>query len=133
MMSEFTLVEAASGGRPKVVGTAYGGVKMKLPGWKYPVVVDLAGMEIPDSVPLLANHDNRTSARVGMVTATVADGALGITGEIVSDGDDARNIIDQCKAGADWQLSIGADVRECELVQRDSREINGQTEDSAPS
>ena len=83
MMSEFTLVEAASGGRPKVVGTAYGGGKMKLPGWKYPVVVDLAGMEIPDSVPLLANHDNRTSARVGMVTATVADGALGITGEIV--------------------------------------------------
>ena len=130
MMSEFTLVEAASGGRPKVVGTAYGGGKMKLPGWKYPVVVDLAGMEIPDSVPLLANHDNRTSARVGMVTATVADGALGITGEIVSDGDDARNIIDQCKAGADWQLSIGADVRECELVQRDSREINGQTHEA---
>ena len=130
MMSEFTLIEAASGGKPKVVGTAYGGGKMKLPGWKHPVVVDLAGMEIPESVPLLANHENRTSARVGVVTASVADGALSITGEIVSDSADAENIVAQSKSGADWQLSIGADVGECELVQRGSREINGQTHEA---
>lgn len=126
MQSEFTLIEAASDGKPKVVGTAYGGGKMKLPGWKYPVVVDLAGMEIPEAIPLLANHENKTGARVGMVTANVANGILGITGEIVSGSDDAKDIIAQCKAGADWQLSIGADVKECELVQRRGREINGQ-------
>lgn len=126
MQSEFTLIEAASGGKPKVVGTAYSGGKMKLPGWKYPVVVDLAGMEIPEAVPLLANHENKTTARVGMVTANVADGILGITGEIVSGSDDAKDIIAQCKAGADWQLSIGADVKECELVQNRGREVNGQ-------
>lgn len=126
MQSEFTLIEAASGGKPKVVGTAYGGGKMKLPGWKYPVVVDLAGMEIPEAVPLLANHENKTGARVGMVTANVANGILGITGEIVSGSDDAKDIIAQCKAGAAWQLSIGADVKECELVQRRGREVNGQ-------
>ncbi|MCK4981844.1 MAG: hypothetical protein KAS17_02920 [Victivallaceae bacterium] len=34
----------------------------------------------------------------------------------------------QSKAGADWQLSIGADVKECELV-RSSREVNGQNFD----
>lgn len=126
MQSEFTLIEAASGGKPKVVGTAYSGGKMKLPGWKYPVVVDLAGMEIPEAVPLLANHENKTTARVGMVTANVADGILGITGEIVSESGDAKDIIAQCKAGADWQLSIGADVKECELVQNRGREVNGQ-------
>ena len=57
-MSEFMLIEAA-GGKPKVAGLAYGGGKMNLPGWKFPVVVDLAGMEIPDTVPLLTNHENK--------------------------------------------------------------------------
>lgn len=126
MQSEFTLIEAASVGKPKVVGTAYSGGKMKLPGWKYPMVVDLAGMKIPEEVPLLANRENNTTARVGMVTANVADGILGITGEIVSGSDDAKDIIAQCKAGADWQLSIGADVKKCELVQNRGREVNGQ-------
>ena len=124
-MSEFTLIEAADGGRPKVAGLAYGGGKMNLPGWKFPVVVDLAGMEIPDTVPLLTNHENKTDARVGMVNASVKDSALEIAGEIVSDSPDAQDIVAQSKAGADWQLSIGADVRECELV-KGSREVNGR-------
>ncbi len=123
-MSEFTLIEAA-GGKPKVAGIAYSGGKMNLPGWKHPVVVDLAGMEIPDTVPLLANHENKTDARVGMISASVKNNALEITGEIVSENDDAKNIVAQSKAGADWQLSIGADVKDCELVQG-KREVNGQ-------
>ena len=127
-MSEFTLIEAANGGKPKVAGLAYGGGKMNLPGWKFPVVVDLAGMEIPDTVPLLTNHENKTDSRVGMISASVKNNALEITGEIVSDSKDAHDIVAQSKAGADWQLSIGADVRECELV-KGSREVNGQTID----
>ena len=127
-MSEFTLIEAANGGKPKVAGLAYGGGKMNLPGWKFPVVVDLAGMEIPDTVPLLTNHENKTDSRVGMISASVKNNALEITGEIVSDSKDAQDIVAQSKAGADWQLSIGADVRECELV-KSSREVNGQTID----
>ena len=125
-MSEFTLIEAAGGAKPKVVGLAYSGGKMNLPGWKHPVVVDLAGMEIPETVPLLTNHENKTDARVGMVSASVKNNALEITGEIVSEGKDAADIVAQSKAGADWQLSIGADVKECELVQS-KREVNGQT------
>ena len=127
-MSEFTLIEAANGGKPKVAGLAYGGGKMNLPGWKFPVVVDLAGMEIPDTVPLLTNHENKTDSRVGMISASIKNNALEITGEIVSDSKDAHDIVAQSKAGADWQLSIGADVRECELV-KGSREVNGKTID----
>ena len=37
-MTEFTLIEAANGAKPKVMGTAYSGGKMNLPGWKHPVV-----------------------------------------------------------------------------------------------
>ena len=106
-MSEFTLIEASNGAKPKVVGN--------LPGWRHPVVVDLAGMEIPESVPLLTNHENKTDSRIGIISAAVRNNALEITGEIVSDSRDATDIIAQGKAGADWQLSIGADVKECEL------------------
>ena len=66
-MSEFTLIEASNGAKPKVVGVAYSGGKMSLPGWQHPVVVDLAGMEIPESVPLLTNHENKTDSRIGLI------------------------------------------------------------------
>ncbi len=125
-MNEFTLIEAANGAKPKVMGLAYSGGKMNLPGWKHPVVVDLAGMEIPESVPLLMNHENKTDSRVGMISASVKNNTLEIAGEIVSDSKDAQDIVAQSKAGADWQLSIGADVKECELV-KSTREVNGQS------
>ena len=99
-MSDFMLIEA-SGSKPKVAGLAYSGGKMNLPGWKFPVVVDLAGMEIPDTVPLLTNHENKTDARVGVVTASIKDSALEISGEIVSDSKDAQDIVAQGKSGAD--------------------------------
>lgn len=124
-MSEITLIEASGGAKPKVVGVAYSGGKMNLPGWKHPVVVDLAGMEIPESVPLLTNHENKTDSRIGLISAAVRNNVLEITGEIVSDSRDATDIIAQGKAGADWQLSIGADVKECELV-RSSRTVNAR-------
>lgn len=124
-MTEFTLIEAANGAKPKVMGIAYSGGKMNLPGWKHPVVVDLAGMEIPDTVPLLTNHENKTDSRVGIISASIKDNTLAISGEIVSDSKDAQDIVAQGKAGADWQLSIGADVKECELV-KSNRTVNGQ-------
>lgn len=124
-MTEFTLIEAANGAKPKVMGIAYSGGKMNLPGWKHPVVVDLAGMDIPETVPLLTNHENKTDSRVGIISASIKDNALEISGEIVSDSKDAQDIVAQGKAGADWQLSIGADVKECELV-KSSRTVNGQ-------
>ena len=122
-MSEFTLIEASNGAKPKVVGVAYSGGKMSLPGWRHPVVVDLAGMEIPESVPLLTNHENKTDSRIGLISAAVRNNVLEITGEIVSDSKDAADIIAQGKAGADWQLSIGADVKECELVKGSRRPV----------
>ena len=94
MTSEFTLIEAA-GGRPKVAGTAYSGGKMNLPGWRNPVVVDLSGMEIPETVPLLTNHENRTDARIGMVRAKVEGSALLIEGEILSESEAAGGIVAQ--------------------------------------
>jgi len=125
-MEEFLLIEAAAdGGNPKVVGLAYGGGKMNLPGWKFPVVVDLGGLELPETVPLLTNHENKVSSRVGLVVAKVVNNTLEIEGDIVAKGDQADGIVEQAKAGADWQLSIGAEVVESELV-KNKRTVNGQ-------
>jgi len=124
-MNEFLLIEAARSDRPRVMGLAYSGGKMNLPGWRHPVVVDLAGLELPESVPLLTNHENRTGSRVGLVRARVEDGSLTIEGEITSSNGLAQGIVEQAKAGADWQLSIGAEVRDAELV-RGARVVNGQ-------
>ena len=125
---EFLVVEAASGegptGRIRVMGVAYSGGKMRLPGWRHPVVVDLAGLEVPDAVPLLTNHENRTGARVGMVKARVDGQVLVVEGEILSSSGQARGIVEQARAGAEWQLSIGAEVLEWDLV-RSRRVVNG--------
>ena len=124
--SEFLeIIAAAQDGKHKVKGLAYSGGKMRLFGWSRPVVVDLSGMNIPGDVPLLTDHTNYTEGRIGVVTATLTESGLEITGEIVAGSDVAENIITQGKAGADWQLSIGAEVEAAELVQEGKRVING--------
>ena len=129
--SEFLEITAASGGKkPSVKGLAYSGGKMRLFGWSRPVVVDMAGMNVPESVPLLTNHVNDTLCRVGVVTATKGAEGLEISGEIVADGEEAVNIVAQGKSGADWQLSIGAEVEAAELVQEGKRTINGIEHDA---
>ena len=121
----FEIIAAAQDGKHKVKGLAYSGGKMRLFGWSRPVVVDLSGMNIPGDVPLLTDHTNYTEGRIGVVTATLTESGLEITGEIVAGSDVAENIITQGKAGADWQLSIGAEVEAAELVQEGKRVVNG--------
>ena len=124
--SEFLeIVAAAKDGKHKVKGLAYSGGKMRLFGWSRPVVVDLSGMNIHGDVPLLTDHTNFTEGRIGLVTATLTESGLEIAGEIVAGGDAAENIVTQGKAGADWQLSIGAEVEAAELVQEGKRVVNG--------
>ena len=130
-MNEFlTIVAASEGKRPTVSGVAYSGGKMRLFGWSRPVVVDMAGLAVPESVPLLANHENHTLGRVGVVVPRAVEGKLEISGEIVGEGALAEAIIAQGKAGADWQLSIGAEVEAAELVQEGKRMVNGVEHDA---
>lgn len=132
-MSEFKFIAASADGKtnPKIVGMAYGGGKMNV-GWGDYIVVDLAGMEIPDTVPLLTNHENRTDSRVGLISASVVNNTLEIEGEILSDTEEAKDIVVQAQKGGDWQLSIGADATKTEFIHEDeTRVINGQ-EHSGP-
>ena len=132
MKTEYLEITAsAGGGKPKVSGVAYSGGKMRLFGWSHPVVVDLSGMAVPERVPLLANHENHTLGRVGLAEVKADSGHLLISGEVVAAGELADAIVAQGKAGADWQLSIGAEVEAAELVQTGKRTVNG-VEHEAP-
>lgn len=123
---------APKGGKRAVArGVAYAGGKMSIFGWGHPIVVDLDGLECAGAVPLLANHENHTSARLGLVTPAKADGALTVEGEIVADTEAAGEIVRQARAGAAWQLSIGAEVFAAELVEEGARVVNG-AERAAP-
>lgn len=124
---QLEFIKAASGaGKVKVTGLAYSGDAMDV-GWGKPIVVDLAGMAIPGNIPLLVNHLNLTSYRVGLVNPTVKDDALMIDGEIVSSNEISTEIIEQLKANAEWQLSIGVAVEKYELVEEGEQEANGRT------
>jgi hypothetical protein len=119
MPSELLTINAAAGDpKPsKVRGLAYSGGLLKLPGWRYPIVVDLAGLDIASEVPLLLDHKNETPSRVGVVRASVEAGRrLHIEGEILEAiSAEARATIAQGRA-ADWALSIGAEPLASQLV-----------------
>lgn len=127
MPRTFAIEAAASGGSPKVSGTAYTGGKLRQYWSDAPLVVDLSGMEIGADTPLLANHYNSVNNRLGLVQATVHDGqSLDVSGSIVSETDQAKEIVTQGKAGSDWQLSIGADIKALKYIREGTVTINGQ-------
>ena len=95
---------------PKVSGAAYTGGKIDV-GWDLPIVVDFEGLVIPKEIPLLADHENKTLERVGVIAANVENYVLYIAGSIISETAEARNIVSQGKLFG-WQLSIGADPEE---------------------
>lgn len=130
-------VEAAEPAKPapeqdekpaKVSGVAYSGGAIRQ-GWNPdPVVVDLAGMTVPAKVPLLRNHNAwNTDDRLGNVVAKRTGRGIEIEGEIVSGTESAREIVRQGKLGADWQLSIGAEISAAERVLSGTRTVNGRS------
>ena len=104
---------ATPGRRPRIDGVAYHGGAIRLPNYPDPVVIDLAGLVIPDKLALLLNHENATHARVGAVRVVNRGHALEIAGDITASHAEAKHVIEQ----GDWSLSIGAEPIETERVK----------------
>jgi hypothetical protein len=117
---------------PKFRMVAYTGGPMRLAGWRYPVVVDLAGLAIPSqNRPIRFGHDASSGGGVGHTDAIrVEAGQLVATGVVSRDTAAAKEIVVSSKNGFPWQASIGASVEEFEFV-KDSQKIivNGRTFD----
>jgi hypothetical protein len=119
--------KGASGGLPRFRMVAYTGSPMRIAGWRYPVIVDLAGLNIPSQTrPIRFSHD--PASGVGHSNAIRIDGSqLVATGIVSRDTAAAREIVASSKNGFPWQASIGTTVEEFEFIREgQSVLVNGQ-------
>lgn len=107
---------------------AYTGAPIRQ-GWsKEPVVIDLAGMTLPSTIPIVLGHDYALGSILGQGTPTVQGNELIVEGEILADNENARQVLALAERGYQWQASVGADVgRHLKFGDDQSTTANGQT------
>tara|TARA_R110002095_G_scaffold159306_2_gene138121 strand:+ start:1692 stop:3818 length:2127 start_codon:yes stop_codon:yes gene_type:complete len=133
-------IEAAEDDRPVITPTddpakpptfemkCYGGGKLILAGIKYPVVVDLKGLQVTaKSRPVLREHDSQRN--VGHTTEIRNNfRTLEASGVISIDNAESKEVVTASKNGFPWQVSIGAKALKVEMVpQGRTVTVNGQT------
>jgi hypothetical protein len=106
--------------------TAYTGGAMQLAGWRFPVVVDMAGMQMSAKPKVFLEHDR--TARVGHIDSVQAlEGSLIVRGLVSASGKAAQEVIADAMAGFPWQASIGARATQVEWVpEGKSAKANGR-------
>ena len=121
------LQAAGETGGPKVSVMAYGGGLMTVAPWG-PVVVDLAGLESPDRLSLLSNHDRTLPGIIGNGVPTKVGGRLIVDGALVPGDTAADRIIQLSKAGTPFGASIGMRVTKADYIKAgETITANGQT------
>jgi phage head maturation protease len=108
---------------------AYTGSQIRQ-GWsREPVVIDLAGMQFKQQLPIVLGHDYTLGSILGQTDSVrVEAGKLIVEGEILADSDVARQVLQLAERGYAWQASVGADVRRHQKVDADAvTTVNGQT------
>ena len=99
--------------------TAYTGTSMVVAGWRYPVVVDLAGMSLGDkSRPIFVSHNQDIDDLLGQTDKIeVAEGTLVAAGEVLGESPRVQRVISMADKGFRWQASIGARIEQTEFIK----------------
>jgi len=121
-------IQAAAGDskRPTVSILAYSGGTMRVGGYGQ-VVIDLAGLDMPDSIPLLADHDASLGGVIGSGTPSNDKRRLTITGTLVPN-DQAAQIVQLSKSNVPLSASVGVEPMKSKwLRDGESVTVNGQT------
>ncbi|MFN8738274.1 MAG: hypothetical protein ACK5YR_00020 [Pirellula sp.] len=134
LVAEIVSFEAASGEEQapslrRFTMTAYTGGPMNLNGWRYPVVVDLQGMQMgKQRRPILLDHTHDVDFVLGQTdSVAVLNNQLIVTGQVMGDSPKARQVIALNDRGFAWQASIGARADQVEFVaEGKSSMVNGQ-------
>lgn len=119
---------SSSGTLPRFRMVAYTGSPMRVAGWRFPVVVDLAGLNIPSQTrPIRFSHD--PASGVGHSNNIRIEGSqLVATGIVSRDTAAAREIVASSRNGFPWQASIGTTVEEFEFTPEGKQVIvNGRS------
>ncbi len=117
---------------PRFKMVAYTGGPMRIAGWRYPVILDLAGLNIPaQSRPIRFGHDPLSG--VGHTDSIRIDqGQLTATGVVSRDTSAAREVVVSSKNGFPWQASVGTSVEEFEFVKEGQKVMANGRQHSGP-
>ncbi len=117
---------------PRFKMVAYTGGPMRIAGWRYPVILDLAGLHIPaQSRPIRFGHDPLSG--VGHTDSIRIDqGQLTATGVVSRDTSAAREVVVSSKNGFPWQASVGTSVEEFEFVKEGQKVMANGRQHSGP-
>jgi hypothetical protein len=121
--------DGAAPGPRRFTIEAYTGAPIRQ-GWsREPVVIDLAGLQAKQRLPIVLGHDYTLGAILGQTDSVrVEGGKLVVEGEILAKNDAANQVLALADAGYVWQASIGADVRRHQKIDGDAvTQINGAT------
>jgi hypothetical protein len=114
-------------GLTAVSGVAYSGGPIQQWWSPVPLYIDLGGLAIRAQVPLLYNHYNSPNSRLGLLSASIVDNALTVSGGIDPAADGAQKLIAAGKK-IPWQLSVGAQIDKLERIERGDRaSVNGRS------
>jgi hypothetical protein len=105
---------------------AYTGAQIRQ-GWsREPVVIDMAGMQLPSTVPVVLGHDYTLGSILGQGRPFIEAGQLIVEGEILADNENARQVMALAAAGYQFQASVGADVRRHQKIDAEGvTTVNG--------
>lgn len=122
------IVEAEKEKKPvKVRITAYTGGIMTVPGWG-PVIIDLQGLDLPQRVTLLLDHEGRTEATIGWGIPKTDGKTLVIDGTVTEATDAGKLVIALLKDDVPLQASVGVETNQYRpLKPGDTITVNGQT------
>lgn len=124
-------IEAAEADESKVPTfkmTAYNGGEMNVRFWPHPVVIDLAGMRIPEQqLPIRFNHDSWTGIGHTTMVEVTGGSKLQAEGMISRDTEHAREVVASAKRGFPWRASVGASAEEFDFIQEKQKvTVNGK-------
>jgi hypothetical protein len=119
---------AGEGKSRRVTINAYTGVAAS-GFWFRPFVIELAGLRIAATTPLLVNHENKLSSLVGSGRGTIEKGVVIIRGEVTAPNEMAKQVNDHIDAGTPLQASVGIELLEPAKTFRkgETFQANGRT------
>ncbi len=109
--------------------TAYTGGPMMLEGWKYPVVIDLQGLNVGSgSRPIFISHNQDIDDLLGQTDhVDIVENNLIAVGEILGDSPRVTRVITLADKGFKWQSSIGARADQVEFIKANQNvSVNGK-------
>lgn len=119
-------IEAAAPGPRKLAILAYTGGQMSVDGFG-PLVLNLAGMTLPSTLPILSDHKNEIGSIIASGSPVVSGGTLSVKATL-ADSPAASNVVALLASGVSLQASVGAQATAKKYIAAgDKIQANGRT------